>query len=88
MTMDMVFQHYETARVFYDLFDGMTPEDLGVDSAALVDGRVTESEFIDILLQYAIVVVEEETGGWSKGIMMEFLGNADFTAIAAHMIHN
>ena len=88
MTMDMVFQHYETTRVFYDLFDGMTPEDLGVDSVALVDGRVTESEFIDILLQYAIAIVEEETVGWSKGIVMEFLGVADFTAIAAHMMHN
>jgi hypothetical protein len=82
------FTHYETVRVFYGIFDGMVPEDLGVDSTELSSGRLTESDFIDILLQYAIEIVEEETTGWSKGIMMDFLGSADFTEIATHFIND
>lgn len=79
------WSNYETWRTNLELFDGMTPEDLGI----YVDAENRDDDVNAVatgLEAMAYEVVSEQAKGWALDLAESFLARVDWTEIAEHMV--
>jgi hypothetical protein len=80
--------NYETWRTNMELFDGTTPEDMGV---IVMDADRREDDvnaLANALEALAYDVVEEQAKGWALDLAQSFLARVDWEEIAEHMIED
>ena len=78
--------NYETWRTNLELFDGMTPEDLGVWNVTAEDRDENVNALATGLEAMAYEVVSEQAKGWALDLAESFLARVDWTEIAEHMV--
>ena len=79
------WSNYETWRTNMELFDGTTPEDMGVYVSA--ESRDEDiNALANALEECAYEILEDEAKGWALDLAKSFLAPVDWTEIAEHMV--
>lgn len=80
------WRNYATWRVNLELFDGMTPEDMGLEITDTDDRDSIVEDLARAMEDFAYETVESQASGWALDIANSFLNDVDWQEIAEHMV--